>query len=126
MGMQSTFMVHHVAEALDRDPGARFIWLVRDPRDVAVSPDAPYSVPFIRSSPPSSGTPSSGGMRVAAEYPDAVLMVAEADHALEPTLKRIMDFLGEELQPEMLAHEQTAAAKKGQTSASLGRTREPR
>ncbi len=36
-GCKSTFMGHHVDEAIEGDPGARFIWLVRDPRDVAVS-----------------------------------------------------------------------------------------
>lgn len=34
---KSTFVVHHTAEILARRPGARFLWLVRDPRDVAAS-----------------------------------------------------------------------------------------
>ncbi len=36
-GCKSTFMVHYTERALARDPGARFVLLVRDPRDVAAS-----------------------------------------------------------------------------------------
>jgi hypothetical protein len=36
-GCKSTFMVHYADRAVARDPGARFILLVRDPRDVAAS-----------------------------------------------------------------------------------------
>jgi hypothetical protein len=36
-GCKSTFMVHHVDRIVERFPAARVIWLVRDPRDVAVS-----------------------------------------------------------------------------------------
>lgn len=34
---KSTFVVHHTAAILARRPQARFLWLVRDPRDVAAS-----------------------------------------------------------------------------------------
>jgi hypothetical protein len=36
-GCKSTFMVDYVADALAEYPGAQFVWLVRDPRDVAAS-----------------------------------------------------------------------------------------
>jgi hypothetical protein len=36
-GCKSTFMVHYVANVVAEYPQARFLWLVRDPRDVAVS-----------------------------------------------------------------------------------------
>jgi len=36
-GCKSTFMVHYSERALARDPGARFVLLIRDPRDVAAS-----------------------------------------------------------------------------------------
>ena len=54
-------------------------------------------------------------MAAAAQHPDAVLMVRYEDLItnLKPTLTTIMDFLGEEVQPDMLAHEKTKAAKKG-------------
>ena len=115
-GCKSTFMVHHVAEALARDPGARFIWLVRDPRDVAVSSRRSVFSPFHPLFTAELwDTQQREAMRAAEEHPDAVLMVRYEAliTELEPTLRGIMDFLGEELQPEMLAHEETAAAKKG-------------
>lgn len=36
-GCKSTFMIDHVDDVLAEYPGARFVWLVRDPRDVAAS-----------------------------------------------------------------------------------------
>lgn len=36
-GCKSTFMVDHVDDVLAEYPGARFVWLIRDPRDVAAS-----------------------------------------------------------------------------------------
>lgn len=36
-GCKSTFTVHHTDAILARRPNAKFIWLVRDPRDVAAS-----------------------------------------------------------------------------------------
>lgn len=36
-GCKSTFMIHHVKRILACYPGAKLIWLVRDPRDVALS-----------------------------------------------------------------------------------------
>lgn len=36
-GCKSTFMIHHASRILRSFPEARFLWLVRDPRDVAVS-----------------------------------------------------------------------------------------
>jgi len=36
-GCKSTFMVDHIAEVLAEYPAARFVWLIRDPRDVASS-----------------------------------------------------------------------------------------
>lgn len=36
-GCKSTFMIHHVARIQAAWPRARFVWLVRDPRDVACS-----------------------------------------------------------------------------------------
>jgi hypothetical protein len=36
-GCKSTFTIHYVDEVLADYPGARFLWLIRDPRDVATS-----------------------------------------------------------------------------------------
>ena len=45
-GCKSTFVVEHVDAVLDRRPDARFIWLVRDVRDVAVSSKRSVFNPF--------------------------------------------------------------------------------
>ena len=45
-GCKSTFMVHHVDTVLAAHPGARFLWLVRDPRDVAASSRKSVFSPF--------------------------------------------------------------------------------
>lgn len=45
-GCKSTFMIHHAERILARDPDARFIWLVRDPRDVAASSRRSVFSPF--------------------------------------------------------------------------------
>ena len=115
-GCKSTFMVHHVDEALERDPGAKFIWLVRDPRDVAASSRRSVFSPFHPLFTAELwDAQQKEAMRVAAMHPEAVLMVRYEDliTALEPTLEKIMGFIGEDLQPAMLAHEKTSAAKKG-------------
>ena len=36
-GCKSTFMIEHADEILQQCPNAKFIWLIRDPRDVAAS-----------------------------------------------------------------------------------------
>lgn len=45
-GCKSTFVVEHVDAVLERRPEARFIWLVRDVRDVAVSSKRSVFNPF--------------------------------------------------------------------------------
>jgi hypothetical protein len=45
-GCKSTFMVHYASRAIARDPGARFVLLVRDPRDVAASSRRSVFSPF--------------------------------------------------------------------------------
>ena len=45
-GNKSTFMIHHVDAVLNIYPDAHFVWLVRDPRDVAVSSKTSVFNPF--------------------------------------------------------------------------------
>ncbi len=45
-GCKSTFLIHHVARLRRALPGARFLWLVRDPRDVAASSRRSVFSPF--------------------------------------------------------------------------------
>ena len=36
-GCKSTFMIHYIEDVMDVYPNARFLWLIRDPRDVSAS-----------------------------------------------------------------------------------------
>jgi hypothetical protein len=115
-GCKSTFMVHHIAAALQRDPGAKFIWLVRDPRDVALSSRASVFSPFHPLFTAELwDTQQREALAALVDHPEAILRVHYEDLIgdLEPTLRRVTDFLGEELHPDMLAHHRSAAAKKG-------------
>ena len=114
-GNKSTFMVHHADAALALDPGARFIWLVRDPRDVAAS--SRLSV-FSPCHPWLSGqlwaAQQAEALALEQRLPGSVLRVRYEDLVTEPepTLRAVCDFLGEDFEPGLLAHEQTAAAQK--------------
>jgi hypothetical protein len=115
-GCKSTFMVHHIDAALKRDPEAKFIWLVRDPRDVAVSAKKSVFSPFH---PLFSAELWDQQQRTAlgaiAQHPGAILKVHYEDLIanLKPELEKIMGFLGERLHLDMLEHHRSAAAKKG-------------
>ncbi|MFH0781133.1 MAG: sulfotransferase [Pseudomonadota bacterium] len=43
---KSTFMIHHIAKIVKTCPAAKFLWLVRDPRDVAASSRKSIFSPF--------------------------------------------------------------------------------
>jgi hypothetical protein len=115
-GCKSTFMVRHIDEALARDPGAKFIWLVRDPRDVAVSARMSVFAPFHP-------------MHTAALWADEQAEVQRLESRLGSSIHRlryedlladprsqieqVCDFLGELFEPELLNYAQTTAAQKG-------------
>ncbi len=115
-GNKSTFMVHHVDEALHQAPGARFIWLVRDPRDVAASsrasvfsPCHPWLTARLWAE------QQALAMTHEAKHPQAVLRVRYEDLLADPesAIRRVCDFLDEEFEPALMAHHETKAAKKG-------------
>jgi hypothetical protein len=115
-GNKSTFMVHHVAAAIKLDPEARFIWLVRDPRDVAASsrrsvfsPCHPWLTARLWAS------QQAEALRQEQAFPDAVLRVHYEDltQRAEPTIRSICSFLDEDFQPGLMSHHQTPAAQKG-------------
>jgi len=115
-GNKSTFMVHHVDEALAQDPGARFIWLVRDPRDVAASSrKSVFSPchPWLTGRLWAQQQAEAHSQMV--RHPEAVLQVHYEELLAQPeaTIQTVCDFLGEEMEPALLAHEKTPAAKKG-------------
>ncbi|WP_055494259.1 sulfotransferase [Streptomyces sp. TP-A0356] len=118
-GCKSTFMVDHVDEVLAEYPGARFVWLVREPRDVSSSakravfgPSHPYRMAHLwrRQQERARAALDTWG-------PDVVHLLRYEDlvSAPEKELARLCAFLGERLEPAMLAHHTSAAAR--QTAA---------
>ena len=115
-GCKSTFMVHYVDEALNRDPDARFIWLVRDPRDVAASsrksvfsPCHPVLTARLWRK------QQAEAIELMERHPEAVHRLRYEDLLTdsETTIRTLCDFLGEDFVPELLAHQTTTAARQG-------------
>jgi len=122
-GCKSTFMIHHVDRILARFPNAKFIWLIRDPRDVAASsresvfnPCHPYLTASLWCEQQRIGLerevylPKANWMRL--HYEDLV-------EAPEETVRGICRFIGENFEPQMLRFSETPAAK---LSASLSKS----
>lgn len=128
-GCKSTFLIDSVPEILGHHPGARFLWLVRDPRDVAASsrrsvfsPSHPlFCAELWRDQ-------QALGLRREREAPAAFLRVLYEDLIAEPEreVRRICSFLQEEFHPAMLQHERTPEAKRsGSLSESWANTARP-
>jgi len=119
-GCKSTFMVHHVDRALDRDPAARFVLLVRDPRDVAASSRRSVFSPFHPWL----------TARLWAEQQDIGLALldqhgADVVHLMryedlldqpEQSVRQLCGFLDEDFEPGMLRFHE---GREAQTSATL-------
>jgi hypothetical protein len=143
-GCKSTFMIDHVDAAIAGYPDAQFLWLVRDPRDVAASskrsvfnPCHPYLTAALWTAQQDRGFDA-----LARLGPQRVHLLRYEQLVADPTreLDGVCRFLGEALEPAMLAHHRSAAAERmaglseswrnaGQpvTDASVGRfTRELR
>lgn len=115
-GCKSTFMVRYADKALKHSPGAKFIHLVRDGRDVAVSAKGsvfnhfhPYYVARLWSAQQKLAaelTASLGG--------DAALTVRYEDLTAEPerTVKAVCDFLGENYSDRLLGYYATEETKR--------------
>lgn len=114
-GCKSTFMVEHVDEVLAALPDARFLWLVRDPRDVAASAKRavfghchPYRMALR-------WTAEQELARAALERwgPQVVHLVRYEDLVSEPDreIRAICDFVGEAFEPAMLAHHLSGNAR---------------
>jgi hypothetical protein len=115
-GCKSTFTVHHVAEVLAERPDARFLWLVRDPRDVAASSKRSVFNPFH---PYLTARLWETQQRIAlAERerrgPGVVHLIRYEDLVSAPraTLERMCDFIGEPLEPAMLSHDHSPTARR--------------
>jgi hypothetical protein len=129
-GCKSTFMVHYVDDALAQYPDARFVWLVRDPRDVASSAKRsvfgyshPYRMAKLWQEQQELGCRARDGYG-----PDAVYLLRYEGLVLAPAaeLATLCAFLGEKVEPDMLHHQQLAEARRtAELSESWRSTGEP-
>jgi hypothetical protein len=123
-GCKSTFIIDHLDKVLPACPEARLIWLVRDPRDVAVSSRHSLFSPFHpwftarlwRRQ-------QEAGLCGQAVYPKNFLLVRYEDLLTDPeaTLRRVCGFLGEEFVPAMLNFHQTPAARQSSALSACWR-----
>jgi hypothetical protein len=116
-GCKSTFAIHHVDRILDRDPGARFVWLVRDPRDVAssskqsvFSPCHPYFTARLWVEQQALGADLAGQIGS-----KRVQLLSYENLIAEPeaSLRLLCTFLDEEFEPGMLQFFETQEAVEG-------------
>ena len=108
-------MVHHGARVLQAFPGARLLWLVRDPRDVAVSSRDSVFSPFHPAHTAALWAQQQAlALDLERAWPDAVLRVHYEALVQDPNeqIRRICAFLGEEMHPGMLAFHQRAEARR--------------
>lgn len=114
-GCKSTFMIDHVDRILARFPNAKFIWLIRDPRDVAASshesvfnPCHPYFTALLWCQQQYVGLdyeqrlPKTNWTRL--HYETLI-------ESPEQTLRKLCKFLEENFEPQMLCFWETPAAR---------------
>lgn len=119
-GCKSTFMIHYVDRILTQYPGARLIWLVRDPRDVALSSRESVFNPFHPYYTAQLWTQQQElGLKLEASLPKSnLLRVTYEDLITDPrgTVERICQFIKVSFDPCMLRFFETKDAR---TSAGL-------
>ena len=128
-GCKSTFLVEAVPELLAHHPEARFLWLVRDPRDVAASSARSVFSP----SHPLFCAELWRDQQVLAlaherAYPASVLRIfyEALTERPEAEIRRICGFIGEAFEPAMLQHHRTDEARRsGALSESWANTARP-
>jgi Sulfotransferase family len=114
-GCKSTFNIDHVAEVRAVYPEACFVWLVRDPRDVALSATRSvfgYSHPY-RMAGLWREQQERGFAALEAFGPETVLLMHYEDLVTEPEpqLRTLCSFAGLNFEPQMLQHHRSPAAK---------------
>jgi hypothetical protein len=127
---KSTFMIERVGEILRYHPAARFIFMVRDGRDVAVS--AKESI-FNHFHVFYSARRWQREQRLGLSWltqlgPEQVFLLRYETLLANPeaTVRRLCDFLGEEFRPEMLEYYRSGEARKsGSLSISWQNTAKP-
>jgi hypothetical protein len=122
-GCKSTFMIHHAGRVLKTFPSAKFVWLVRDPRDVAASSRRSVFNPFHPFFTARLWRAQQlEGLRLAASLPRHNLILVKYEDLIadpETVIRRLCDFLQESYEPQMLNYYQSPAAQKsGQLSQS--------
>jgi hypothetical protein len=114
-GCKSTFMVDHVDEALAGYPSARFVWLVRDPRDVASSARRSVFGPCHPLLTARLWTAQQERARAARARlgAEVVALFRYEDLVADPRaeITRLCGFLGEEPAPAMFEPHRTEAAR---------------
>jgi len=113
-GCKSTFVVDHIEAVLAVCPEARFLWLVRDPRDVAASSRLSMFSPFHPwFTAQLWRRQQAAGWRGQAAHPENFLLLRYEELLADPeaTVRRVCDFLGEEFDPAMLEYHLTKAAR---------------
>jgi hypothetical protein len=114
-GCKSTFMVGYVDQVRARYPDARFVWLVREPRDVAASakkhvfgPCHPYRMARLWLAEQELAAAARDRLG-----PGVVHLLRYEDLVTdtEAELRRLCDFLGERFDPAMLRHQASASAR---------------
>jgi len=117
---KSTFMIEHVAEILRHHPHARFIFMVRDPRDVAVSAKGSIFNHFhVYYTALRWQREQRIGLDWLAKLPPGQLFLLRYEELIsspEETIRRLCGFLGEEFEEQMLEYHRSREAQK---SASL-------
>jgi hypothetical protein len=113
-GDKTPHYVHHVDHLLRLWPGARFVVLVRDGRDVALSlRRMPFGPNNAWAAAQWWARGVRAGIRAQREHPDAVLTVRYEDLAQRPEeeVRRLCDFLGLSYAEDMLALEHVDPAR---------------
>jgi len=129
-GCKSTFMIDHVAEILERFPDARLIFLVRDPRDVAVSSRKsvfstfhPYFTAQLWRDQQNAGIPWLDRLPASSIH---LLHYERLVAEPEASVRAVCAFLGEDFEPAMLRFFETDEARKSASLAeSWGNTSRP-
>ncbi len=114
-GCKSTFMIHYVDRILARFPDAGLLWLVRDPRDVAVSArDSVFSPCDPRLSARLWATQQQQGLDLQARIGDRLLRIHYEDLVGNPEeeVARIAAYLHEACEPSMLRFAETDNARR--------------
>lgn len=114
-GCKSTFMIHYTERIFARYPQAQLLWLVRDPRDVALSsrdsvfnPYHPYYTARLWAS------QQELGLRLAAQLNPANLLRVHYESLIadpDATVAGMCDFLGIGFDPVMLRFFETEEAR---------------